>query len=99
MIDLDKIYNDVMSKKIENSCIGSIYIKLILEDELNELIKKRPFEQIAYCILDEKGNRHFDDDNSKEIKNKMPLAHQDELCELIMKVNRFGVSQEEIEKN
>lgn len=99
MIDLDKIYTGVNSKKVDDTCIGSISVRLILENELNDLINKKPYEQIAYCVLDGSGNRHFDDSQAEQIKEKMPITHQDELCTLIMKVNKFGVSQEDIEKN
>ncbi len=99
MIDLDKIYNKPLFEKQINTCIGDIYVKLIVSEELQGLVEKQPFEQIAFCVLDENGNRHFDDDNATQIRDKMPLAHQDELCTLIMKVNKFGVTQEEIKKN
>jgi hypothetical protein len=99
MIDLDKIYSNIIHKKCKDTCIGDINIRLILEDELNDLIQKKPYEQIAYCVLDENGNRHFDDEQAIKIKSKMPLTHQDEICNLIMKVNKFGITQEEIEKN
>ena len=99
MINLDEIYTKAISEKKCDTCIGDIHIRLILETELNELINKKPYEQIAYCVLDENGNRHFDDNQAEKIKEKMPLTHQDELCNLIMNVNKFGVTQEDIEKN
>ena len=99
MIDLDKIYNSVLCEKQNDTCIGDIYIKLIVSDELQSLVEKEPYEQIAFCVLDENGNRHFNDEQAIQIKEKMPLAHQDDLCNLIMKVNKFSVTQEDIEKN
>lgn len=99
MIDLKNIYSKTLSELVKNTCVGDVYIKLIVESELDELIQKMPYEQIAYCLLDENGNRHFDDELAIEIKKQMPLAHQNELCDTIMKVNKFGITQEEVEKN
>jgi hypothetical protein len=99
MINLEDIYKKTLSKEFKNTCIGDIFIKLITEVELDELMNKRPYEQIAYCILDKEGERHFSDDVAIKIKQIMPMAHQDELCDLIMKANKFGVIQEETEKN
>ena len=99
MINLDSIYSKTLSEKKENTCLGTIYIRLILNDELSDLVNKQPFEQVAFCVLDENGERHFDDEKAKLIKEKMPLAHIDEICELIMSVNKFGISVDEIKKN
>jgi hypothetical protein len=95
MFDLDAINSKEMSEKHSLDPFGEIYIKLINESELNELLKKSVAEQIAFCLLDKDGGRHFADDKIEEIKSKMKLKHQDEIINLVMKVNRFAVKFEE----
>lgn len=95
MFNLDELYKAVQSEKHNIEPFGDIYIKLINTEELDSLMKKPVHEQIAFCLLDEKGNKHFDGDGVLDVKNKMKLQHQDELINLIMKVNRFGVTIEQ----
>jgi hypothetical protein len=92
MIDIDKINNSINSEKHTIDPFGTVYVKFITSHELDDLMTKSVAEQISFCILDENGERHFPEDKIKDIKEKMTIRHQDELINLIMKVNRFGIS-------
>ena len=92
MIDLDKIYNKTLSEKVDIDPFGDVYIKLLTVPEVDDLIKKSVAEQIAYCLLDERGERHFSDEKVEEIKTKMTTRHQSLITDEIMRVNRFGLS-------
>jgi uncharacterized membrane protein len=73
-------------------------VKLFTEKEVDELLEKEIHDQLAMCIYED-GKSLKEKGCAEDIKNNMPLAHEKELMELIMKANGIGVTFEDTKKN
>lgn len=80
--------------------IGEVGLVLFREGEFDELKELDAETQIAKCIISDKGERVFSDQDVVDgIIKKMPIKTRNDIIHKVFEVNGLLATQEEIKKN